>query len=121
MDKRAFLKGLMATAFLTAIPFKLKAMAETSISPPLKRAFHVRYDSVANTYLREVLGRKTPDPEPHDMNSEEMWMKDRMYIYPHKMVPANPALAEYFLEADRKDRTSDGAYMPSADGKSEYY
>ena len=101
MNKRDFLKGLMAATALAAIPVALKseALASTSISPPKARAFHFKYDSVAMAYVKEVLGRTEPlPPVIKNRNMIPVIVKGR------DLVPPDPEAAAILLEEERNYR-----------------
>ena len=105
MDRRQLLTGMMATAFVATIPVKAMAKLTTSVSPPMKRDFHVRYDSVVMTYLTKVLGRTEPFPHRTTMKTNDGFpINDRIIRNYADLLPPDPVLAAYYLEADRKDR-----------------
>lgn len=109
MNKRDFLKGLMAATALAALPVAAIAKATTGISPLPKRRFHIRYDSVAMSYVKEVLGRTEPLP-PVVMNRNMV----PVIVKGRDLVPSDPVRAAYLLEADRKDRAyGNSGWMPA--------
>ena len=104
MYRRQLLTGMMAAAFVAAVPAKAMAKLTTSVSPPMKRDFHVRYDSVVMTYLTEVLGRTTPLAYRSTMKTNDGFPNNDRIIRNYAVLPPDPVLAAYYLEADRKDR-----------------
>ena len=122
MDRRQLLTSMLATAFVAAIPVKAMAKLTTSASPLMKRDFHVRYDSIAMTYVKEVLGRTTPFPEVRSTDGRlmcregwgrkpgEKYDPDAGIDWYTRPLAPDHVRAAYFLEADRRDR----AYGTSA-------
>ena len=126
MDRRQLLTGMMASAFVAAVPVKAMAKLTTSVSPPMKRQFHVRYDSVALTYIKEVVGRTTPLPVVRNVKGvplrREAWGQkpgekydpDATVDWYRRTVPPDLALAAYYLEAERNDRVhGNSGWMPA--------
>ena len=126
MDRRQLLTGMLATALVAAIPVKAMAKLTTSASPLMKRDFHVRYDSIAMTYVKEVLGRTAPFPEVRSVDGRlmcrEAWGRkpgekydpDADVDWYTRPLAPDHARAAYFLEAERKDRAyGNSGWMPA--------
>lgn len=115
MNKRDFITGLLATAFVASVPFKAMAKVTTSVSPPIRKVFH-RYDSVAMTYIKEVLGRTTPLPiirnvdgiplrrEAWGRKPNEKYDPDATIDYYTRPVPPDLAKSAFFIEHDKQAR-----------------
>lgn len=101
MNKRDFLTGLLATAFVASVPFKAMAKVTTSVSPPIRKEFH-RYDSVAMTYIKEVLGRTTPLPVVRNVNGKEL--RRPFNDWYTNLVEPDLAKSAFFIEHDKQAR-----------------
>ena len=115
MDRRSFLAGLATAVTVAAIPMALKteALASTSISRLMNRRFHIRYDSVAMSYVKDVLGRTTllPGDKVVDGNIIKL---EAGFGFTRQLVPPDPVRAAYLLEAERKDRAyGNSGWMPA--------
>ena len=105
---------MLATAFVAAIPVKAMAKLTTSASPLMKRDFHVRYDSISMTYLKEVLGRTEPLAHRSTMKTNDGFPIYRIIRNYADLLPPDPVRAAYFLEAERRDRTyGNSGWMPA--------
>ena len=112
MDRRQLLTGMLATAFVAAIPVKAMAKLTTSASPLMKRDFHVRYDSIAMTYVKEVLAKQEPALVVRNINGRPL--RDHPDDWYRHFLPPDPIRAAYLLEAERRDRAyGNAAWMPA--------
>lgn len=108
MDRRQLLTGMLASAFVAAVPVKAMAKLTTSVSPPMKRDFYTPYDSVAMTYLTEVLGRTAPLPHVEMLrNGKTIRLRDSGAFYVD-LVPPDPARAAWLIENERQHRIAAG-------------
>lgn len=101
MDKRDFLKGMLATAFVAAIPFKAIAKNTTSVSPPIRREFQ-RYDSVALAYIKDVLGRTPPVSRVGMKTGDRFTVTNRLASNYADLVPPDPVKSALLLEHHRE-------------------
>lgn len=110
MHRRQLLTSMLATAFVSAIPVKAMAKLQTSLSPPMNRAFHVPYDSIAMAYVKDVLGRTTPLPDRREFKTNDGFpVNDRIVRNYADLLPPDPILAAILLEQDRNYRLALGA------------
>lgn len=115
MNKRDFFTGLLATTFVASVPFKAMSKVTTSVSPPIRKEFH-RYDSVAMTYIKEVLGRTTPLPvvrnvkgvplrrEAYGQMPGQKYDPDAKIDWYRKPIPPDLAKSAFFIEHDKQAR-----------------